>query len=145
MRSAGGGLKWVINCDFAIAAEDTRFFFPEASWGLFVTGGVTHLLPRLVGLQKTRELILFGDRFDADQALDWGLVRKVVPEDDLLATAVSAARRIAALPAAPVRDLKRILVRQSGDGLEAAMGAETDATVRGFLDPETACRIAGYV
>ncbi len=44
--AVGGGLEWVINCDFAIAAEGTRFFFPEISLGVFVTGGVTELLPR---------------------------------------------------------------------------------------------------
>ena len=66
--AVGGGLEWVINCDFAIAAEGTRFFFPELSLGVFVTGGVTELLPRLVGLQRARELIMLGERFDAAQA-----------------------------------------------------------------------------
>ncbi|SEE69028.1 Enoyl-CoA hydratase/isomerase [Rhizobiales bacterium GAS191] len=69
--AVGGGLEWVINCDFAIAANETRFFFPEIGWGVFVTGGVTELLPRLVGLSKARELIMLGERFDADQARDW--------------------------------------------------------------------------
>ena len=142
--AVGGGLEWVINCDFAVAAEGTRFFFPEVSWGVFVTGGVTELLPRLVGLQRARELILLGERFDAAQAHTWGLVHKVVPDAELLPEALRLARRIAALPAGPVRDLRRILARQNGEGLEAAMSAETDATVRGFLDPETLRRIAGF-
>src|SRR5262249_48296193 len=45
--AVGGGLEWMINCDFAIAAEGARFFFPEIALGVFVTGGVTELLPRL--------------------------------------------------------------------------------------------------
>lgn len=142
--AVGGGLEWVINCDFAIAAEGTRFFFPEVSWGLFVTGGVTELLPRLVGLQRARDMILFGERFDAKQALDWGLLRDVVPDEDLLPSAIELAGRIAALPSGPVRDLRRIFARRDGAGLEAAMAAETAATVRGFLDPETAERIAKF-
>lgn len=142
--AVGGGLEWTINCDFAVAAEGTRFFFPEISWGVFVTGGVSELLPRLVGLQKARELIMLGERFDAAQALEWGLVWKVVPDADLMPTALALARRIAALPPGPVRDLRRILARRDGSGLAAAMAAETDATVRGFLDPETAKRIAGF-
>jgi enoyl-CoA hydratase/carnithine racemase len=142
--AVGGGLEWVINCDFAIAAEGTRFFFPEISWGLFVTGGVTEMLPRLVGLQKARELILLGEKFDATQARDWGLVWKMVPDAELMPEALSLARRTAALPAGPVRDLRRILGGRKGAGLEAAMAAETDATVRGFLDPETAKRIASF-
>jgi enoyl-CoA hydratase/carnithine racemase len=142
--AVGGGLEWVINCDFAVAAERTRFFFPEISWGLFVTGGVTELLPRLVGLRKARELLMLGERFDAAQAHDWGLVSKVVPDAELMAEALAIARRIAALPRGPVRDLRRILARRTGAGLDAAMARETEATVRGFLDPETATRIATF-
>jgi enoyl-CoA hydratase/carnithine racemase len=142
--AVGGGLEWVINCDFALAAEGTRFFFPEITWGLFVTGGVTEMLPRLVGLQKARELILLGEKFDAAQAQRWGLVWKVVSDAALMPEALGLARRIAALPPGPVRDLHRILASRKGAGLEAAMAAETDATVRGFLDPETARRIAAF-
>lgn len=142
--AVGGGLEWVINCDFALAAEGTRFFFPEVSWGLFVTGGVTELLPRLIGLQRTRELILFGEKFDAAQAHDWGLIRDVVPDAELLPKAVDLAKRIAALPTGPVQDLRRILTRPTGAGLEAAMALETAATVKGFLDPATAKRIAEF-
>jgi enoyl-CoA hydratase/carnithine racemase len=142
--AVGGGLEWVINCDFAVAAEGTRFFFPEVALGVFVTGGVTALLPRLVGLQRARELILLGERFDAAQAYAWGLVYKVVPDPVLLPEAIGLARRIAALPIGPVRDLRRILAGRSHAGLEAALAAETDATVRGFLDPDTAGRVAAF-
>jgi len=140
--AVGGGLEWVINCDFAIAAEGTRFFFPEISWGVFVTGGVSDLLPRLVGLQRARELIMLGERFDAAQAREWGLVWKVVPDAGLRDEALALARRIAALPVGAVRDLRRVLARR--EALAPAMAAETDATVRGFLDPATATRIGAF-
>ena len=140
--AVGGGLEWTINCDFAIAAENTRFFFPEISWGVFVTGGVTALLPRLVGLQRTRELIMLGEKFTATQAHEWGLIYRVVPDTTLLDEAITLARRIAALPPGPVQDLRRALVDRPT--LEAAMRTETDATVRGFLDPESATRITRF-
>jgi len=142
--AVGGGLEWLINCDFAIVAEGTRCFFPEITLGLFVTGGVTALLPRLVGLQKTRELILFGEHFDAQAALKMGLAWKVVPEKLVFGEAESVARRIAALPATQVRDLKRVINRALTLDIEGAMTLETDATVRGFLDPETAARVAKF-
>jgi enoyl-CoA hydratase/carnithine racemase len=142
--AVGGGLEWVINCDFAIAADGTCFFFPEISWGVFVTGGVTDILPRLVGLQRAREMILFGERFDAGQAKDWGMLRDVLPDDRVMPAAIELAKRIAALPPGPVRDLRRALARPDGAGLTRAMQAETEATVRGFLDPETAKRIAAF-
>jgi enoyl-CoA hydratase/carnithine racemase len=140
--AVGGGLEWVIDCDFAIAAEGTRFFFPEIAWGLFVTGGVTALLPRIVGLQRAREMILFGERFDAPEAKSWGLVWKVVPDASLMDEALALARRIAALPPEAVRALRRCLVPPAE--LEAALAAEAQATLRGFLDPETARRVAGF-
>jgi hypothetical protein len=62
----------------------------------------------------------------------------------LMEEALALARRVAALPRGPVRDLRRILARRGGAGLDAAMAAETDATVRGFLDPETAARVAKF-
>jgi enoyl-CoA hydratase/carnithine racemase len=142
--AVGGGLEWVINCDFAIAAEGTRFFFPEISWGVFVTGGVTDILPRMVGLQKAREMILFGERFDANQARDWGMLLDVVPDDRLMPRAMELAKRLADLPVGPVQDLRRVFARPDGAGLNRAMQAETEATVRGFLDPETAKRVAGF-
>jgi len=142
--AVGGGLEWVINCDFAIVSEDTRFFFPEVQWGVFVTGGVAALLPRMIGAQKTRELIYFGERFSAAQALQWQMIWKVVPPAQLLPEAISTAQRIAALPSGPVRDLKRILAHRFSSSLEEVMAEETAATVRGFLDPETAKRIASF-
>jgi len=142
--AAGGGLEWTINCDFAIAADGTRFFFPELALGLFVTGGVTDMLPRLVGLRRARELIMLGEKFDAAQAYAWGLLSRVVADDALEAAACDIACRVAALPAARVTDLKRILAGRHGGGLRAAMAAETEATVRGFLDPDTARRVAAF-
>ncbi|MFI4988788.1 MAG: enoyl-CoA hydratase/isomerase family protein, partial [Alphaproteobacteria bacterium] len=109
--AVGGGLEWVINCDLAIMAEGTRCFFPEIGLGVFVTGGVTTLLPKLVGLGKARELILFGERFDARAALAMGIAWKVVPEASLFAVAEETARRIASLPPKQVSDLKRVLNR----------------------------------
>jgi enoyl-CoA hydratase/carnithine racemase len=141
--AVGGGLEWAINCDLTIAAEGSRFFFPEITWGLFVTGAVTALLPNMIGAQKTRELLYFGERFDAAQALQWGMLWKVVPHDQLLIEALKAARRIADLPEKAVKDLKRILAKLSF-GLDEAMALESAATVRGFLDPESAKRVASF-
>jgi enoyl-CoA hydratase/carnithine racemase len=142
--AVGGGLEWALNCDLTIAAEGSRFFFPEITWGLFVTGAVTALLPAMIGAQKTRELLYFGERFDAAQALQWGILWKVVPHDQLLTEAIKVARRIADLPETPVKDLKRILARRQSLSLEEAMAEETAATVRGFLDPASAERVRGF-
>ena len=140
--AVGGGLEWCINCDFAIAAEGARFFFPEVKLGLFVTGAVTALLPRMIGAQKARELLYFGEPFGAAEALEWGMLWKVVLEAQVLPEAIGLARRIADLPPRPVKDLKRILTQALTASLEETMAAETAATVQGFVDPESAKRVA---
>ena len=142
--AVGGGLEWVIDCDLVVMAEGTRCFFPEISLGVFVTGAVTTLLPRLVGLPKAKELILFGERFDARTAAALGIAWKVVPDEAVFAEAEAVARRIAALPEGAVRDLKRVINRACHLDAEAAMGLETEATLRGFLDPATAERVAAF-
>src|SRR3954465_9562727 len=82
--AVGGGFEWAINCDFSIWAESARAFFPEVSLNLFVTGGVTALLPALVGLNRAREMLFFGERFDAAALLELGVAWRVVPDGELL-------------------------------------------------------------
>ncbi|WP_439615258.1 enoyl-CoA hydratase/isomerase family protein [Shinella sp.] len=132
----GGALEWVINCDFRLLAENTRWFFPEVTYGLFVTGGVTALLTKQVGPQVTKELLILGERHDAQKALEVGIAWKIVADDRLLDEARQLALMIAARPAAAVADVKRAINDGFHSSLEDAMAQETAATVRGFLSPE---------
>ena len=142
--AVGGGLEWAINCDLAVFGEGTRCFFPEIKWGMFPTGGVTAILPRIVGLAKTRELLLLGETFGAGEARKMGLAWQVVPDSAVFETAHETAARIAALPQGAVRELKRVLNRAGGLDIEGALALETEATVRRFLDPQTAERVKGF-
>ena len=142
--AVGGGLEWAINCDLAVFGEGTRCFFPEIKWGMFPTGGVTAILPRIVGLAKTRELLLLGETFGAAEAQEMGLAWRVVPDGAVFETAHETAARIAALPQGAVRELKRVLNRSGGLDIEGALALEAEATVRRFLDPETAERVKGF-
>ncbi|THD84548.1 enoyl-CoA hydratase/isomerase family protein [Aliigemmobacter aestuarii] len=135
--AVGGGFEWAINCDFPIWAESARGFFPEVSLNLFVTGAVTTLLPALVGLNRAREMLFFGERYAAAALLEMGVAWKVVPDADLMATARATAERLAALPPLSVRAMKRVLNAAALPDIHRALALETDATVAGFLDPET--------
>ena len=138
--AVGGGLEWVINCDFVVMADNARFFFPEVSLGIFVTGGVTRLLPQQIGTAKARRMILLGERYSAKDVPMLGFDWQVVAADDMTTQARALAANIAALPQGPVRDLKQALRESAGTDLEGAMAIETEATLRGFLDPESAER-----
>ena len=119
-------------------------FFPEVSLNLFVTGAVTSLLPALVGLNRAREMLYLGERYDAAALEKLGVAWRVVSDDRLMAEAVDVAARLCRLPPLSVRAMKRVLNLSAVSDLEAAIGRETDATVAGFLDPETTKRLKDF-
>ena len=135
--AAGGGLEWLLDCDLVVMAESTKCFFPEVRLGMNVTGGASTILPKIVGLQKAREMILFGETFDAKEALRLGIAWKMVPDAELITTAYATAERIAALPKNAVRDLKQLMNRACHMDFESAMVLETENAVRQFLGGET--------
>lgn len=135
--AVGGGFEWAINCDFPIWAEGARGFFPEVSLNLFVTGAVTALLPAMVGLNKAREMLFLGRRYGAPELAQLGVAWRVVPDETLLDEARAVARELAALPPLSVRAMKRTLTATATSDLYRALQLETDATVAGFMDPET--------
>ena len=142
--AVGGGFEWAINCDFPIWAESARGFFPEVSLNLFVTGAVTSLLPALVGLARAREMLVFGDRYTARELGDIGLAWKVVEDEALTGAATETAERLANLPALSVRAMKRVLNAAALPDLHRALQLETEATIAGFLDPETTRRLTDF-
>lgn len=132
----GGALEWAINCDFRIFADNAQWFFPEISYGLFVTGGVTALLTKQVGPQVAKELMILGERHDATKALEVGIAWRLVPEAELLSEAANLARIIEKRPARAVTDIKHAINNGFHSSLDEAMAVETEATVRGFLTPD---------
>jgi enoyl-CoA hydratase/carnithine racemase len=136
----GGALEWAINCDFRLFADNTRWFFPEVSYGLFVTGGVTALLTKQVGPQVAKELMILGERHDAGKAIEVGIAWKLFAEAELLDEARKLALAIAERPAGAVSDIKHAINEGFHSSLEGAMALETKATVSGFLSPEAQAR-----
>ncbi|MDR2006030.1 MAG: enoyl-CoA hydratase/isomerase family protein [Acidaminococcales bacterium] len=81
---SGSGLSLACCCDFRFAADTAKFGLPFANIGLIPDCGLLYNLPRLIGVAKTKELAMLAEKFDANKALDLGLVTKVVKADDLL-------------------------------------------------------------
>lgn len=140
----GGALEWVINCDFRIFAKTARWFFPEVTYGFFVTGGVTALLTKHIGPQAAKELIILGERHDSAKALQVGIALKVVPDEDLLKEARALALKTAERPATSVAAIKEAINEGFHSSLEQAMARETRATVSGFLSPDAQMRAKHY-
>jgi enoyl-CoA hydratase/carnithine racemase len=135
--AVGGGFEWAINCDFPLWARSAKGFLPEVSLNLFVTGGVTALLPALVGLNRAREMLFLGERYTAQALLEMGVAWRVVGDDELMAAARDVALRLARLPRRSLLSMKRVLRHTGSANFEQALQLESDATVEGFMDPLT--------
>lgn len=124
---AGAGLSLALNTDLAIAADNAVFTLAYSNLGTSPDGGATHFLPRLVGRRKAMEIALLSDRFDAAQALDLGLVNKVVPAAELERETMAWAQRLAAGPTRAYAATKKLLAESFENSLSAQLDAELEA------------------
>ncbi|HEX2463992.1 MAG TPA: enoyl-CoA hydratase-related protein [Thermoanaerobaculia bacterium] len=109
----GFGLTLVVACDFVIASERAEFGFPEVLLGVPTIQGAVRM-PRFVRWQAAMELLLTGERVDAETAREMGLVRKVVPHDRLMDEARALAERLCRAAPLAVRATKEVAKRGLG-------------------------------
>jgi enoyl-CoA hydratase len=107
----GGGLELALACDIRIAGEDAQLGLTEINLAIIPGGGGTQRLPRVVGRGKALEMILSGARLPASEALRLGLVERVVPPTEVLATALDLARTLAAKAPVALRYAKEAVVK----------------------------------
>ncbi|MDH6677206.1 2-(1,2-epoxy-1,2-dihydrophenyl)acetyl-CoA isomerase [Rhodococcus sp. LBL1] len=122
----GAGLGIALAGDIRIAGEGARFATAFTGIGLASDSGSSHTLVEMLGPSRATGLMMLGDRFSATQALEWGLVHRVVPDGDLADAARALARELAAGPTAAHVHVKR-LVSASSTGLTEALEREREA------------------
>jgi 2-(1,2-epoxy-1,2-dihydrophenyl)acetyl-CoA isomerase len=122
--AAGIGAHLAFACDLVVAAEEARFIEVFVRRGISPDGGGAYLLPRLVGLQKAKELIFFGDDLPAADAAALGLVNRVVPGEQLEHTAAELAGRLAAGPTKAIGMAKWLLNRSLDSDRRTAFDEE---------------------
>jgi len=125
--AVGAGLSLVLLCDIRIASDKARFGAVWINMGLIPDLGATYFLPKTVGMEKALELMLTGEIIDADEALRMGLVSKVVPHDQLMATVHELANRIARGPSVAIELLKRGIRRSLRNDLKTQLDYESYA------------------
>jgi enoyl-CoA hydratase / 3-hydroxyacyl-CoA dehydrogenase len=129
----GGGCELAMGCDFRIAAESAAFGQPEINLGIIPGFGGTQRLPRLVGEAKALEMNLLGDPISAAEAYEYGLANQVVPDHELLDTALAWARKLVGQAPLAIRSIKEIApVGDLDSGIEAEK--ERFATILGSED-----------
>lgn len=102
----GGGLEIALCCDFRIASAEATFGLGEVKLGIIPAGGGTARLPRLIGIGRAKEFLYFGNRVNAPEALQIGMINKVVPPTELLPEAKRWAAELAERPPLSLKALK---------------------------------------
>lgn len=125
----GAGIEFALACDLVVASADAIFGFPEVAVGLSSTNGASALLPRLVGTMRAKELVMLGERFDAQRAADLGLVSRVVAEGEHESAAAEWARRLIEQPPEALRLAKRLIDSGVTSTLETALNVEVDTAL----------------
>jgi enoyl-CoA hydratase/carnithine racemase len=133
----GGGLELALACDLRIAADTATLSVPEVKWNLIPGWGGTQRLPRMIPMAKAAEMLLTGDRIDANEAYRLGIVNKVVPPAELMAAAEALANKIAKNGPLAVRAAKEAMIRGTSMTLDEGMQLELDL-VESLLDTEDA-------
>ena len=127
--AAGAGLSMAACCDLAIAVDKARFTSAYTQIGLSPDGSSTYYLSRIIGTRRAMELYLTNRTLSAAEALDWGLVNKVVPADAFQDEVGALAQRLAQGPTRAHGGVKKLLMMAPTESLEAQMERETRSIV----------------
>ena len=123
---AAGGLELLLSCDFAWAAESARIGDMHVNYAQIGGSGAMARLPRLIGQARSLELVFSGQMLNAAQALDWGIINRVVPDDKLLEEGIAFARIIAAKSPNAIRYVKKSIRGGMNLDLPGALKLERD-------------------
>ncbi len=138
----GGGCELSMACDFRLAAESATFGQPEINLGIIPGFGGTQRLPRLVGEAKALEMNLTGDAISAEEAYRVGLAHAVVPDEELLDTALNWARKLAGQPPIAIEQIKQ--VSNNGD-LDEGIAAEKRGFATAFGSEDAKEGISAFI
>jgi len=128
--AVGIGCSLALCCDLILAAESAYFLLAFVNIGLVPDGGSSVWLPTRIGLARATELCMLGERLPASQALEWGLINRVVPDGELLEVAGALAAKLAAGPtlsyAGTKRQLNNWLYQRMGEQLDLEAQIQRD-------------------
>jgi 2-(1,2-epoxy-1,2-dihydrophenyl)acetyl-CoA isomerase len=125
--AAGLGCQIALAADFTVAASTSTFWEPFLHRGFSPDSGATWLLPRLVGVARAKELLLLGRKVSGDEAAEWGLIHRAVPDDELDAVVDQLVAQLAGAATVALGLTKRCIHRALESSLVAAMEAEANA------------------
>ncbi|MBI4987659.1 MAG: enoyl-CoA hydratase [Rhodocyclales bacterium] len=144
-NAVGVGTTLLLHCDLVYAGESARFQLPFVNLALCPEAASSLLLPRLAGHPRAAELLFFGEPFNAAKGVEIGLVNAVHPDAALLDAALERARKLATLPAASLRETKRLLKQGHAALVLQTMQAEGEIFTRQLASPEAKEAFAAFL
>jgi enoyl-CoA hydratase/carnithine racemase len=141
----GGGLELALMCDMRIAAESALLGVPDAVLGFSPTGGMTYLLPRIVGMGRALHLSFVPDPIDAQESERYGLVTEVVADEQLLPHVAEMAQRMVTFPAHGLMYMKRAFSMASESTFAASLKVEEEYDVACFFNEETQAALKAFL
>jgi enoyl-CoA hydratase/carnithine racemase len=143
--AAGAGLNMALGCDLVVASEDARFAEIFAKRGLSIDFGGSWLLPRLIGLHKAKELAFFADVISAKEAVEFGLVNRIVSAAELDDFVAAWARRLADGPPVALSMTKTMLNKSFEVSMDQALEDEARCQTVNFGTSDAAEAVAAFV
>lgn len=143
--AAGAGASLAFGCDLIVASQGARFSEIFARRGLSLDGGSSWLLPRMVGLHRAKELAFFGEMLSAAEAAEFGLVNRVVPEEELDAFVDGWAARLAAGPPLALSMTKTLLDNSHAVSMAQALEDEARCQAVNFATSDTSEAMRAFV
>ena len=143
--AAGGGFSLLCGCDLVIAGASSKFTMAYTRAGLSPDGSSTFFLAKIVGLRRAYELALTNRVLSAEEALDWGLVNRVVPDDEVLAISSDLAVELSRGPTAAFGATKRLLLDGTVSSLETQMESESRAIAQAITGGEGGEGMAAFL
>jgi enoyl-CoA hydratase/carnithine racemase len=134
--AVGIGTTMLLHCDLVYAAPDARFQLPFVNLGLCPEAGSSVMLPELMGHRRAAELLLFGEPFSSEKALELGIINAVYPGGELLEAATAKARQLAEKPPLALRTTKAFLKGSAAGAVAEAMARETEKFAALLQGPE---------
>ena len=126
----GGGAVLALSCDFRTAGISSKFGFPEVKIGAFASGSGTQRLPRLVGRGRALELLLTGRIISAEEAMQFGLIEYLFPDEDLIPKTLDIAKQIASYSGLVTAATKKCVNKGLRDGWDKGLNLESDLRVK---------------
>ena len=143
--AVGIGTTLLLHCDLVYAGDNAKFSLPFVNLGVCPEAASSLLLPQRLGHVRAAETLLLGEPFGAEQALEWGLVNRILPPNEVNRFAQAQARKLADKPQSSLLETKRFMKAEQTDAVRKRMTAEGEVFARMLREPAAREAVSAFM